>query len=53
MGLRGSKGTEDVMREGDVIQLVAEHMSDDPGGRKGQGLLKHSIAIKTGLHLKR
>lgn len=53
LGLRASRKTETTHAYGDLIQLVADHMSGHPDGGIGQTKMKYEIAVRTGLHLKR
>jgi len=53
MGLKGSRATESSMPPGKILQLVVDHMSQDPDRRAGRSELKRRIALRSGIHLKK
>ena len=53
MGLKGSGATEASLPVGEVVQLVVDHMAQDPDRRAGKSELKRRIALRSGIHLRR
>lgn len=52
MGLKASNRQERELPPQEIINIIAEEMEMDPEGTMGQNLIKHRIAMRTGMHLK-
>lgn len=52
MGLKASNRQERELSPQEIVNIVAEELEMDPEGTMGQNLVKHRIAMRTGMHLK-
>lgn len=52
MGLKAAHRQESELSPQEIINIVAEELEMDPEGTMGQNLIKHRIAMRTGMHLR-